>query len=385
MPPFIYMNNAATSWPKAPGVAEAVADAIREPVAEHGRSTLESGGMDPVDTARNALAAHLGIEDPSHIILTSGATDSLNMLIHGFLAGKRPTSAGLPHVITTALEHNSVLRPLHSLKADGKISLTVLPFHDGYISPGDVDRAIQPATVMLVITHGSNVLGTIQDIHTIGRICADKEVFCAVDGAQTAGIAPPDLSQIPVDAYVFTGHKYLLGPAGTGGFWIRDTRAIVPCRQGGTGTDSANPAMPSESPDRFEAGTMNYPGFAGLSEALTFLARTGKETVHKNVRDTTRRILGGLSEIPGVIIHQDHPDLPVIPLTIQGVEPDDAGFLLQRAFGVITRTGLHCAPLVHDAINHGRGCIRLSPSFFTTPAECETTVRAIAEVTHHGS
>lgn len=385
MPPFIYMNNAATSWPKAPGVAEAVANTIREPVTEHGRSTLEGGDPDPVDTARNALAAHLGAEDPSHIILTSGATDSLNMLIHGFIAGIRPLSARLPHVITTALEHNSVLRPLYLLKANGRISLTVLPFHDGYISPGDVDRAIQPATVMLVMTHGSNVLGTVQDIHTIGGICADKGVFSIVDGAQTAGIAPPVLSHVPVDAYVFTGHKYLLGPAGTGGFWIRDTDALVPYRQGGTGTDSANPAMPPEPPERFEAGTMNYPGFAGLSEALAFLAAAGKETVHNRVRDTTRVILEGLSEIPGVIIHQSRPDLPVIPLSIRGIEPDDAGFLLQRAFGVITRTGLHCAPLVHNAVNSGKGCIRLSPSFFTTPTECDTTVRAIAEVTAHGS
>ena len=237
----------------------------------------------------------------------------------------------------------------------------------------------------MVISHGSNVLGTVQDIHTIGRICAEHKVFTLVDGAQTAGVAPPDLSHVPIDAYVFTGHKYLLGPAGTGGFWIRDPGVIVPYRQGGTWTDSANLAMPIEPPERFEAGTLNYPGLAGLSEALAFLASTGMETVQSRIRDTTRRILDGLSEIPGVIIHHSHPDLPVIPLSIQGIEPDDAGFLLQRAFGIITRTGLHCAPLVHNTIDCGRGCIRLSPSFFTTPAECDATVHAIGEVTSHGS
>jgi cysteine desulfurase family protein len=376
--PLIYLNNAATSWPKPPGVAEAIADALALPPFGSGRTT-GTEGRDYVNLARERLADLLGVPEPEHLIFTHNATDSLNMLIPGFLAGV----TGRPHVLTTALDHNSVLRPLHEYARAGRIRLDVVPFTDAYVTPEAVEAAIQPDTKLMVMTHASNVLGSVQNIRAIGELLHDHGIFFVVDGAQTAGHVPVTLRDLPVDAFVFTGHKGLFGIPGTGGFYLQDPDAVEPVRFGGTGTNSVSLFQPREMPDRFESGTHNYPGLAALAAGVAFLEQEGLSAVAEKAKRQTAAIIAGLADAENITIYNKAPDLPIIAVNIQGLDNDTAGFILARAYTIIVRTGLHCAPLVHKAIDDGRGCIRLSLSYFTRDAECETAVNALLEVAEH--
>ncbi len=373
--PLIYLNNAATTWPKPPEVLEAVMQSLALPVFGSGRTT-GSQGEDYVTLAREAIAGLLAADPPEHVVFTSSATDSLNILIQGFLAG---CDAG-SHVITTELDHNSVLRPLHELARQGRIRLTVLPFEDSAVSPDTVEAAITPDTRLMVTAHGSNVLGSVQEIARIGDTLHDHDVSFIVDGAQTAGHIPVDLLSLPVDAYVFTGHKGLFGIPGTGGFYVRDPETIAPTRYGGTGTDSFSLFQPRDMPERFESGTHNYPGLAALAAGANYIAGIGVETIAEKAERQTAFIIGELKEEPNVTVYNESPSLPIISFNIRGMGNDDVGFILARAYGIVARTGLHCAPLVHRAIDGGRGSVRLSLSWFTTDEECRVAARAIREI-----
>ncbi len=374
-PPIIYLNNAATTWPKPPEVLEAVKQSLALPVFGSGRTT-GSQGEDYITLAREALAGLLGAELPEHVVFTQNATDSLNILIQGFLAA----SGDGCHVLTTALDHNSVLRPLHELERQGRIRLTVLPFEDGVVRPDTVEAAITPDTRLMVTAHGSNVLGSVQDISGIGEILHDHGIFFVVDGAQTAGHIPVDLKDLPADAYVFTGHKGLLGIPGTGGFYLRDPESIAPVRYGGTGTDSFSLYQPREMPERFETGTHNYPGLAALAAGANYIASVGVEAIAEKAERQTAFLVRELKEEPNVTVYNESPVLPSVSFNIDGVENDDVGFILARAYGIVARTGLHCAPLVHQAIDGGRGSVRLSLSWFTTDEECRIAARAVKEI-----
>jgi cysteine desulfurase/selenocysteine lyase len=365
--PLIYLNNAATTWPKPAEVLEEVATCLRLPLHEPGRTT-GNGSKDYPSAAREALAAFFHGSPPEQFIFTQNATDALNLLIHGFAK-----KTGMPfHVITTELEHNSVLRPLTALKQDGMIKLSVVPFHDNTVSLAAIKQAICPETRLVVMTHGSNVLGSVQDIKSIAEYLQDNDIFLIVDGAQTAGHMPIDLSDIPVGAFVFTGHKALFGIPGIG--------AIAITRQGGTGTDSQTLTHPFEMPMRFEAGTHNYPGIASLCAGIQFITTTGQDTIEKKTMELTREFIGQLTKIPRITLYNKNPDLPVVPFDIAGIDNHDAGFILARAYNIVTRTGLHCAPLVHERINGGKGCIRASFSYFNTIDECRAAADAIREV-----
>jgi len=377
-PPLIYLNNAATTWPKPPGVLAAITQSLALPVFGSGRTT-GSQGEDYVALAREAIASLLAADPPEHVVFTSSATDSLNILIQGFLAG---CDAGC-HVLTTELDHNSVLRPLHELARQGRIRLTVLPFEDGAVSPDTVEAAITPDTRLMVTAHGSNVLGSVQEIARIGKILHDHDISFIVDGAQTAGHIPVDLWSLPVDAYVFTGHKGLFGIPGTGGFYVRDPETIAPTRYGGTGTDSFSLFQPRDMPDRFESGTHNYPGLAALAAGAEYIANIGVETIAEKAERQTAFIIGELKEEPNVTVYNESPSLPIVSFNIRGMENDDVGFILARAYGIVARTGLHCAPLVHRAIDGGAGSVRLSLSWFTTDEECRVAARAIREIAQH--
>ena len=224
------------------------------------------------------------------------------------------------------------------------------------------------------------MLGSLQEIKPIAEYLNANDIFFIVDGAQTAGHIPIDLSAIPVDAFVFTGHKALFGIPGIGGFFIRDPDAIAVTRQGGTGTDSRMLTHPSDMPMRFESGTPNYPGIASLYAGIRFISSTGLETIEKKTSDLTRLFIRELKNKPGITIYNNAPDLPVVSFNISGIDNHDAGFILARAYNVITRTGLHCAPLVHERIDGGKGCIRASLSWFTTHDEVITAATAIREV-----
>jgi len=373
--PVIYLNNAATTWPKPPAVLQEVADCLRRPLHEPGRTT-GNGSMDYPSAAREALAAFFRAGPPGHFVFTQNATDSLNLLIHGFVK-----KTGSPfHAITTELEHNSVLRPLTTLEQEGAITLSVVPFAGNTVSPAAVRKAICPETRLVVMTHGSNVLGSVQDIRPIAEYLHANDIFFIVDGAQTAGHIPVDLSDIPAGAFVFTGHKALFGIPGIGGFYIPGPDAVATTRQGGTGTDSRTLTHPSGMPVRFEAGTPNYPGIASLYAGIRFISSTGQDTIGEKTTDLTRLFIRRLKEIRGITIYNEHPDLPVVSFDIAGIDNHEAGFILARAYNVITRTGLHCAPLVHERIDGGKGCIRASFSYFTTGDQIETAAAAIREV-----
>jgi selenocysteine lyase/cysteine desulfurase len=230
------------------------------------------------------------------------------------------------------------------------------------------------------MTHGSNVLGSVQDIRPIAEYLHANDIFLIVDGAQTAGHIPVDLSDTPVGAFVFTGHKALFGIPGIGGFYIPVPDAVAVTRQGGTGTDSRTLAHPSGMPERFEAGTHNYPGIASLLAGIRFINTAGLGTIGRTGKELSGRFIRELKQVPGITLYHDRPDLPVVSFNIRGIDNHDAGFILARAYHVITRTGLHCAPLVHERIDDGKGCIRASFSFFNTPEQVERAAQAVREV-----
>jgi len=373
--PLIYLNNAATTWPKPGEVLEEVAACLRQPQHEPGRTT-GNGSIDYPSAAREALAAMFQTGPHEHFVFMQNATDSLNLLIHGFAK-----KSGVPfHAITTELEHNSVLRPLTALEQEGVIRLSVVPFTDIRVNISAIKKAICEDTRLVIMTHGSNVLGSVHDIKPIAEYLHANNIFFIVDGAQTAGHIPVNLSDIPVGAFVFTGHKALFGIPGIGGFFIDEPDAVAITRQGGTGTDSKSLAHPFEMPMRFEAGTPNYPGIASLYAGIRFITSTGQGAIEKKNKDLTRYFIRELKTIQGVTIYNQNPDLPVVSFNIAGIDNHEAGFILARAYNIITRTGLHCAPLVHKRIDGGKGCIRASFSYFNTRDECRAAAIAVREV-----
>ncbi len=373
--PLIYLNNAATTWPKPAEVLEEVATCLRLPLHEPGRTT-GNGSKDYPSVAREALATFFHGSPPEHFIFTQNATDALNLLIHGFAK-----KTGMPfHAITTELEHNSVLRPLTTLEQEGAISLSVASFTDNTISLTAIKKAICPETSLVVMTHGSNVLGSVQDIKPIAEYLNANDIFFIADGAQTAGHIPVDLSDIPVGAFVFTGHKALFGIPGIGGFFISEPGTIAITRQGGTGTDSRILTHPADMPMRFESGTPNYPGIASLYAGIRFINTVGLGEIERTGYDLTNRFIRELKRTKSITIYNEHPDLPVVSFDIAGIDNHEAGYILARAYNVIMRTGLHCAPLVHERIDGGKGCIRASFSWFSTRADVTTAAAAIREV-----
>jgi cysteine desulfurase family protein len=373
--PLIYLNNAATTWPKPPEVIAEVVKCLQAPFSEHGRSTV-GGAADYPEGAREALAVFFNAEPAGNFIFTQNATDSLNLLIHGFAKNQKSPF----HAITTELEHNSVLRPLHALADEGRLSLFILPSDEGRVTVHDIKNAIQPDTRLVVMTHGSNVLGTLQNVRPVAEYCASNDIFLIVDGAQTAGQIPVNLSEMPAGAFVFTGHKALFGLPGIGGFYITDPEKVASIRQGGTGSDSRILAHPQQMPQKFEAGTHNYPGIASLLAGIRFIEREGQDAITTKLRSLTSRFIGELSRDPHIILYNERPDLPVVPFNIRNLENDEAGYILARAYDIITRTGLHCAPLIHERIDRGEGCVRVSLSYLNTPEECMTAAKAIREV-----
>jgi len=374
--PFVYFNNAATSWPKPDCVVRVVQKVLVEPCHETGRSTLHDVRDYPSE-AREGIGRLLGTKYPDHVVFTQNATDSLNILIHGFVK-QHP---GRFHVITTDLEHNSVLRPLMTLSHEGRILLTILKSgNDFHVTPEMISPEIRDDTKLFVLGHGSNVIGSVQDMRHIGRFLHEKGIFLIVDGAQTLGQTQVDISDGSVDAFAFTGHKYLFGIQGIGGFYLKDPQEIAAIKQGGTGADSRNLFHPVDMPLKYEAGTANYPGIASLYAGIKYVESSGIDRIADHTRDLCRYLISSLQKEPGVLIDNKDPELPVISFNIQGLDNEDAGLILARAYNIVTRTGLHCAPLIHERLNSGKGSIRLSLSFQNTREECDAAIDAILEL-----
>jgi cysteine desulfurase / selenocysteine lyase len=371
----IYVNNAATTWPKPRPVVDAVCKSLLRPYREHGRGTGDAA--DYPAACRETLAGFFRAQRPEHIQFTANATESLNMLIHGFVKHNR----GRFHAVTSELEHNAVLRPLNTLRRGRKIALTIVPFDsDGYVSLESVKEAVREDTRLVVLSHGSNVLGSVQDIGRIGRYLRGRGVYFIVDAAQTAGVAGIDLARLDADAVAFTGHKYLFGFQGIGGFHIKDPGMVDAYKQGGTGSQSQNPYQPERMPLKYEAGTLNYPGIVSLQAGVKFVEKSGLGRIGRKTKAMTRCLVDELAGEENIAVHNAKPDLPVVSFNIDGLDSTDAGEILAREHGIVTRAGLHCAPLVHDRIDDGRGSVRLSLSHLNTMDECGKVADAIVRL-----
>lgn len=371
----IYFNNAATTWPKPSAVIDTVRKVVEEPVFEHGRATTRDA-MDFVELGREETARFFSVKNPDHILFTANATDSLNKLIWGW-AKKHPDPF---HVVTTSFEHNSVLRPLRTLERDKRCTLQIFRPAETRVNPDSFLEQIPKDTRLVVLGHGSNVLGSVQDIGTIGRELQHRGIFFIVDGAQTAGQYPVDLSKTPVDAFAFTGHKYLFGIPGTGGFFLQDKDQVAATQQGGTGVDSKAPYQSEELPLKFEAGTPNYPGIASLYAGIKYLRETGLDKIMSHTSRMTKFLVSEISSVENVSVFNPDPDLPVISFNIDGMENEDAGIILTKAYQIVCRTGLHCAPLVHEIFDGSKGSVRFSLSFHNTLEECQIAAEAVREI-----
>jgi cysteine desulfurase/selenocysteine lyase len=378
----IYFDNAATSWPKPPGVVEAMVHFMNEVGANPGRSghrlSVEAGRI--VYEAREALAELFNIEDPLRIVFGYNVTEGLNLALRGYL---RPGD----HVITSSMEHNSVMRPLRALEREG-VELTVVACSaEGFLDPADVGAAIRPNTVMVVLNHGSNVVGSLLPVAEAGRICRQHDLLLLVDAAQTAGAYPIDVEADHIDLLGFTGHKALCGPMGTGGLYIGhrvDLERLEPLKRGGTGSRSELEEQPDFLPDMCESGTANTVGLAGLGAGVRFVLEQGVEKIRRHEEALTAQLIEGLQAVPGVTVYggcDAARQMATISFDVAGLEPSEVGLRLDEEYGIMCRVGLHCAPSAHKTIGtFPTGTVRFGLSYFNTEEEIEVAVQAVREM-----
>lgn len=379
-----YFDNAATSWPKPRVVMKAMQNFFAHEGGNPGRSghikAIGAGRI--VLNTRERLAELFNISDSSRIVFTKNATEALNIVLSGFL------NAG-DHVVTSSMEHNSVLRPLTFLKKNG-VEVSIIPADAvGRVSPESIMQAVQENTRLIAITHASNVIGTVNDIGSLGRYCRAKNIHLLVDAAQTAGTIPIDVELMQLDFLAFSGHKGLLGPQGTGGLYVRDDAALRPLMRGGTGSLSDLEDQPEFLPDRYESGTLNVLGLAGLGASCEFLLKTGVVNVMKHDRQLLNIFLGGLSGNSRVQVYgtdECHNHTGVLSLNIHDMSPSTVGELLEQEQGILTRIGLHCAPRAHKTIGtFPDGTVRFSWGYFTEEKDVAAVVKAITRLTERSA
>ena len=375
---YIYLDNASTSFPKAPTVATAMSDYItnRGININRGSYALAYDVEDIIYTTRQRLNTLFNGHDPSHVIFTQNVTMSLNMVIKGIL------KAG-DHVLVSSMEHNAVMRPLTQLLDKG-IAFDIIPCDKtGSIQLESMDSLIRPNTVALIINHASNVCGTIQPLKSIGPICKAHNLQFIVDVAQTAGVIPIDVKACHIDALCFTGHKGLLGPQGIGGIILTKEMAqnLTPLIAGGTGSFSHLETMPTHMPDAFESGTLNLPGIIGLNEGLAYIESQGMENIHNHELALTQAFLEGLQSIDGINIvgKQNIQDrTAVVSITIDGMDPANIAYELESTYHIMTRVGLHCAPRAHQTLRtYPEGTVRFSFGYANTHKDVESALSAL--------
>jgi len=378
---YIYLDNASTSFPKAPNVASAMADYItnRGININRGSYALAYDVEDIIYTTRQRLNTLFNGHDPSHVIFTQNVTMSLNMVIKGLLKSG-------DHVLVSSMEHNAVMRPLTQLLDKG-ITFDIIPCDKmGSIQLESMDSLIRPNTVALIINHASNVCGTIQPLESIGPICKAHNLQFIVDAAQTAGVIPIDVKACHIDALCFTGHKGLLGPQGIGGIILTKEMAqtLTPLIAGGTGSFSHLETMPTHMPDAFEAGTLNLPGIIGLNEGLAYIESQGMENIHNHELALTQSFLEGLQSIDGINIvgKQNIQDrTAVVSITIDGMDPASIAYELESNYHIMTRVGLHCAPRAHQTLEtYPEGTVRFSFGYANTHKDVETALSALHRI-----
>ena len=379
----IYLDNAATTFPKPEAVYAAVDNYSRRNGAAIGRgsyrATIEATAV--VQRCRKQIAELLGAEGPERLIFTFNCTDSLNLALHGLLRSG-------DHVVASQVDHNSVLRPLRELHRILGVEVTHVPADStGKVDPAEVRRALRPNTRLVSLIHATNVTGTIQPIADVGEIAHQAGALMLVDAAQTAGHLPINLKDLPVDLLACPGHKGLLGPLGTGVLYLRPgvETQLASFRQGGTGTRSEDDIQPETLPDKYESGNHNAPGLVGLEAGVSWLAERGVTAIHQHEQTLIGQLLEGLSRIPGV--RQFGPDrakdrVGVVSISVTGFDPQAVAAILDQSFGIEVRAGLHCAPGVHRAIGSFElgGTVRLSVGPFTTAAEISAAIEAIEQI-----
>lgn len=378
---YIYLDNASTSFPKAPTVATAMSDYItnRGININRGSYALAYDVEDIIYTTRQRLNTLFNGHDPSHVIFTQNVTMSLNMVIKGLL------KAG-DHVLVSSMEHNAVMRPLTQL-LDKDITFDTIPCDStGSIQMKSIEPLIRPNTVALIINHASNVCGTIQPLESIGPICKAHNLQFIVDAAQTAGVIPIDVKACHIDALCFTGHKGLLGPQGIGGIILTKEMAqtLIPLIAGGTGSFSHLETMPTHMPDAFEAGTLNLPGIIGLNEGLSYIESQGMENIHNHELALTQAFLEGLQSIDvvNIIGKQDTQDrTTVVSITIDSMDPASIAYELESTYHIMTRVGLHCAPRAHQTLGtYPEGTVRFSFGYANTHKDVESALSALHRI-----
>ncbi|MDR3566421.1 MAG: aminotransferase class V-fold PLP-dependent enzyme [Syntrophobacteraceae bacterium] len=376
----IYLDNAATSFPKPPEVLEEMFETYSRMGVSPGRGShdLAVRCEHYLQKVREEICDFFGGKSPDRVVFTSNSTDGLNTLILGLAEPGR-------HVVSTRLEHNSVLRPLYHLRDRGVIEFDLVGFNpEGFIDPRDIAERIRPSTGFVVLNHVSNVLGTIQPVAAVGRICRERGVPLVLDVSQSAGVVPIDMEAMKVDAVAFTGHKSLLGPTGIGGLVLREGLEVRPVRFGGSGGDSSNTRQPMDYPFRLEPGTANVLGIIGLSAAMRYVKREGIDTLHDREMALARALRDGLASLKGVKMYcaenlENHTG--VITCNVDGLAPGDFAAILDGDFDIATRSGLHCAPLVHEDIGTSpRGAVRFSFGPFNKADDVSAVLFAVGEI-----
>ena len=384
MTDYVYLDNAATTFPKPPEVIQFMCEFYATRGVNPGRTgfdlALEAEAV--LADARKELCAFFGGSEPNRLVFSHNVTDALNLLITSVL------SPG-DHAVTTCLEHNSVLRPMYWQSQHG-VDVDWVPFDGrGYVDPADIASRIKSNTKLVIMNHGSNVIGTVQPVAEVGRICRERGVLFAIDAAQTAGLVDIDVAAMNIDVVCFTGHKSLFGPTGTGGMYVAEHVDLRPSRSGGTGVKSALRTQPEEYPWHMEFGTLNTMGIAGLLAAQRWIEqRGGVAAIFEHEMRHARRLRDGIAEIEGVRLYcadMDRDHLPVLVFNVDGLNAELVGQLLDVEHDVITRTGLHCAPMVHEGLGTAEidGTVRFAPGIFTTDEEIEHAIAAVADVAEY--
>ncbi len=410
----IYLDNAATTFPKPESVHAAVETLSRTGAGNPGRGghRFAMGSDAAIQDARRALASLLGASSPERVVLTLNATDALNMAIKGCL---RPGD----HAVTTDIEHNSVSRPLEGLARKGIITLTRVPCDGaGWIDAAAIRAAMTPRTRLVAVCHASNVLGILQDAEALAGVARAGGALLVLDASQSAGVIPIDVEAMGIDLLAFTGHKALLGPMGTGGLVVREGVPIGPWREGGTGGDSGSPTQPESFPHFLEGGTPNAVGLAGLGAGVRYVLDRGAAELGRHERAMARRLAQALAAVPRVRIHaapgpeeggaaqppraraqagagagasraDDSPGgmaraasaIGLVTFTVEGYEPSEVAAILDQSFGIAMRAGMHCAPYIHRRLGlDPGGTVRASAGPFTTEREIDAAAAAVAEI-----
>ncbi len=396
-----YFDNAATTFPKPEAVYRAMDECNRGFCVNPGRSGYElaTKAAHTISRARKLLAEFFNCPGgEERLVFAQNATDALNIALHGLVEDG-------DHIVSTRLEHNAVLRPLNHLERDRGCTITwVGRDKDGFVDPQAIRDAITAKTRVVVINHGSNVLGTIQDLDAIGAAVAESDAKLVVDSCQTAGVLPIDVEASRVDVLTFTGHKGLFGPMGTGGLWVREDVCIKPCKMGGTGVDSITPYQPDDYPWHLETGTPALPNIAGLLAAQEFFAELGRDgsenganlshfeaccramhKIHEHEMKLVEKLLEGISGVEAIDVYGPRSvenRVATLSLNVRGVPADQLGAILDADYHINVRTGLHCAPKVHEdeGTVEQKGTVRFAPGYYTTEAEVEHAIQALREI-----